>query len=103
MRTSWDEREGGAPLSLIVSAFAPVAFDGAADHVDAFRRNTGEQLAGRAKDLALGALFNEELGALLQIRTVDRTRVMQALREAGLGACSHVIGQLNARDEIRVM
>jgi len=27
---------------------------------------------------------------------------MQVLREAGLGACSHVVGQLNARDEVRV-
>jgi phosphoribosylformylglycinamidine synthase len=28
--------------------------------------------------------------------------VMQRLREAGLGDCAHVVGQLNARDEIRV-
>src|SRR5918992_297989 len=40
--------------------------------------------------------------ALLQIRAADRARVMQVLRRAGLGECSHVVGQLNARDEIRI-
>jgi len=29
-------------------------------------------------------LFNEELGAVLQIRKSDRTSVMQTLRDAGL-------------------
>ena len=71
------------------------------DDVDAFKRNTDEQLAGRARELAVAALFNEELGAVIQIRSRDRAKVMQVLREAGLGECSHVVGQLNARDEIR--
>jgi phosphoribosylformylglycinamidine synthase len=79
-----------------------LTFDAAADDVDAFKRNSDEQLAGRARDLVLGALFNEELGAVIQIRERDRASVMQVLREAGLGDCAHVIGQLNARDEIRV-
>jgi phosphoribosylformylglycinamidine synthase len=51
----------------------------------------------------LGALFNEELGAVLQIRKSDRAPVMQALRDAGLGKYSHVIGHLNADDELRVV
>jgi phosphoribosylformylglycinamidine synthase len=80
-----------------------LAFDAAADDVDAFKRNTGEQLAGRSRDLALAALFNEELGAVVQIRAGERSQVMQALREHGLGDCSHVIGQVNSRDAIRVM
>jgi phosphoribosylformylglycinamidine synthase len=37
------------------------------------------------------------------VRAADRARVRQRLRDAGLGDCSHVIGQLNARHEIRVM
>src|SRR6185503_6294740 len=80
-----------------------IAFEAGSDDVDAFRRGPEEQLAGRAKDLALAALFCEELGALLQVRAADRGRVMEALRAAGLGGCSHVVGQLNSRDEIRVM
>src|SRR6185437_10191544 len=71
------------------------------DDVDAFKRNTEEQLAGRARERVLAALYTEELGAVIQIRARDRSKVMQTLREAGLGACTHVIGQLNNRDEIR--
>jgi phosphoribosylformylglycinamidine synthase len=79
-----------------------LAFDAAADDVDAFKRDADEQLAGRLKDLALRALFSEELGVLLQIRAADRARVMDALRAVGLGEHAHLIGSLNARDEVRV-
>ncbi len=90
---------GRAGVTLSLDA---IAFDAAADDVDAFKRNAEEQLAGRAKDLALAALFSEELGALLQIRAADRAKVMAALREAGLGEHAHVVGHLNTRDEIRI-
>src|SRR5258706_438528 len=108
-----DRSDGGLFAAACEMAFAghcgvtlsldAIAFDAAADDVDALKRNSDEQLAGRAKDLALAALFSEELGALLQIRTADRGRVMNALREAGLDHCSHVVGLLNTRDEIRVV
>jgi len=108
-----DRSDGGLFAAACEMAFAghcgvtlsldAIAFESAADDVDAFRRNAGEQLAGRANDLALAALFNEELGALVQVRAADRSRAMQALRDAGLGDCSHVVGQLNPRDEICVM
>jgi phosphoribosylformylglycinamidine synthase len=71
------------------------------DEVDAFKRNGSEQLAGQAHDLALAALFAEELGALLQVRAADRARVMDTLRAAGVGDHAHIVGQLNKRDEIR--
>ncbi len=45
-------------------------------------------------------LFNEELGAVLQIRREDRKAVMQAFVEAGLGAEFHVIGSLSGNDRI---
>ena len=54
-------------------------------------------------DAVLAALFNEELGAVIQIRKADRARVMQVLRDAGLATCSHVIGHPNAVDELRVI
>ena len=54
-------------------------------------------------DAALAALFNEELGAVLQIRKADRADVMRVLRAAELGACSHVIGHPNTHDELRVI
>jgi phosphoribosylformylglycinamidine synthase len=107
-----DRSDGGLFVTACEMAFAghcgvtlnldSLAFEAAGDDVDAFRRGGEEQLAGRAKDLALAALFSEELGCVLQVRAADRARVMERLRAAGLGGCSHVIGQLNQRDEIRV-
>ena len=107
-----DRSDGGLFATVCEMSFAghcgvtlnvdAITFDAAADDVDAFKRNADEQLAGRGRDLVLGALFNEELGAVIQIRARDRSSVMQVLREAGLGACTHVVGQLNGRDEIRV-
>ncbi|HLS85894.1 MAG TPA: phosphoribosylformylglycinamidine synthase [Burkholderiales bacterium] len=107
-----DRSDGGLFAAACEMAFAgrcgvtlsldALAFDAAADDVDAFKRDADEQLAGRANDLALAALFSEELGALVQIRVADRQKVMDALRAAGLGECTHIVGQLNGRDEIRV-
>ncbi|MBV8031943.1 MAG: phosphoribosylformylglycinamidine synthase [Betaproteobacteria bacterium] len=107
-----DRSDGGLFAAVCEMAFAgrcgvslnvdSIAFDATADDVDAFKRNADEQLAGRMKDLALAALFSEELGAVLQVRVADRPKVMQALRDAGLADYSHVVGQLNTRDEIRV-
>ena len=105
-----DRSDGGLFITACEMAFAghcgvtlnldAITFDAAVEDVDAFKRDGEEQLAGRVKDLALAALFNEELGALLQIRASDRGRVMDTLRKAGLGECSHVIGLLNTRDEV---
>ncbi|HEV8095252.1 MAG TPA: phosphoribosylformylglycinamidine synthase, partial [Burkholderiales bacterium] len=88
-----DRSDGGLFVTACEMAFAgrcgvtlnidAIAFDAAAEEVDAFKRNGEEQLAGRMHDLALGALFAEELGALLQVRGPDRARVMDALRAAG--------------------
>ena len=46
-------------------------------------------------------LFCEELGAVLQVRHYDTDTVLEALREAGLGRHSHVLGML--RDDDRVL
>ena len=60
------------------------------------------QIAGRLRDRIIAALFSEELGAVLQIRREDRSAVMQTLRDAGLGACSHAIGTTNTADAVRI-
>ena len=56
-------------------------------------KNWASQVQARRDELTLKALFNEELGAVLQIRTADRTAVMQVLREHGLSRHSHCIGK----------
>jgi len=105
-----DRSDGGLFATVCEMAFAghtgvtlnldAIAFDALAEDVDGFRRNSEDQLRGRVHDQIVKCLFSEELGAVLQVKAKDRGKVMGALREAGLGAVSHLIGGLNARDEI---
>jgi len=106
-----DRSDGGLFATVCEMAFAghcgvtlnldAIAFDALTEDVDGFRRAGEEQLSGRVRDQILKCLFAEELGAVLQIRAADRTRVMDALRDHGLGPMSHLVGTLNGRDEIR--
>ena len=65
--------------------------DSRADHGDS--KNWASQVSARRDELTLRALFNEELGVLLQVRTADRSAVMQVLREQGLSRHSHEVGK----------
>ncbi|MBF8998980.1 phosphoribosylformylglycinamidine synthase [Vibrio nitrifigilis] len=49
-------------------------------------------------DDALAALFNEELGAVVQVANTELDDVLATLAQFGLEACSHVIGQVEATD-----
>jgi phosphoribosylformylglycinamidine synthase len=87
----------GATLYLDNLAIDPSQLD-----VDGHERQT-DVLAGNLAERILAVLFNEELGAVLQIRKAERTDVMQALRDAGLSRESHVIGHPNAQGQVRVI
>ena len=65
-------------------------------------KNWAGQVGERRNELTLKALFNEELGVVLQVRTAERDAVMQTLREHGLSKHSHVIGKPNNRGEMQV-
>ena len=56
-------------------------------------KNWAGQVGARRAELTLKALFNEELGVVLQVRSEDRNAVMQILRDHGLSKHSHVIGK----------
>lgn len=56
-------------------------------------KNWAQQISARREELTLKALFNEELGVLLQVRTAERNDVMQVLREHGLSKFSHFVGK----------
>ncbi|MCC2596829.1 phosphoribosylformylglycinamidine synthase [Pusillimonas sp. MFBS29] len=60
-----------------------------------------EQVSVQRDELTLKALFNEEIGAVIQVAAEQRDSVMQQLRQAGLSAHSHVIGSTNTVDEIQ--
>jgi phosphoribosylformylglycinamidine synthase len=70
------------------------------DYGDA--KDWAKQTSGRREDRTIRALFNEELGAVIQVRAQDRDAVLAALREHGLSACSHVVGKINNRDAIEI-
>jgi phosphoribosylformylglycinamidine synthase len=65
--------------------------DSRADHGDA--KNWAHQVSGRREELTLKALFNEELGVVVQVHTADRGKVLQILRDHSLSKHSHVIGK----------
>ena len=65
--------------------------DSRADHGDS--KNWAQQVSVRRDERSLQALFNEELGVVVQVRGSERDRVMQVLRQHGLSKHSHVIGK----------
>ncbi len=65
--------------------------DSRMEHGDS--KNWSGQVSARRHELTLQALFNEELGVVLQVRTAQRNEVMQTLRAYGLSQHSHFIGK----------
>jgi phosphoribosylformylglycinamidine synthase len=84
----------GVTLNIDVLAVDPLALD-AGDY-----RIRSQQLGARRNDAILRALFSEEPGCLLQVRRAERGPVLDALRAAGLGPCSHVVGAPNEHDAV---
>ncbi|HEY0886299.1 MAG TPA: phosphoribosylformylglycinamidine synthase, partial [Ramlibacter sp.] len=64
--------------------------DSRAEYGDA--KNWASQIGARREGLTLQALFNEELGVVLQVPTDVRNEVMQVLRQYGLSKHSHFVG-----------
>ncbi|HEX5126154.1 MAG TPA: phosphoribosylformylglycinamidine synthase [Rhodocyclaceae bacterium] len=106
-----DRSDGGLFTTLCEMAFAArvglsieldsVCFDGMMSDVDGSEKRP-DLLKGRFIDRIFGALFAEELGAVIQIRRDDRERVQSMLNAAGLAACVNFIGTPNDRGEIRI-
>jgi len=104
-----DRSDGGLFATLCEMAFASkcglsivldtVCYDEQANDVDGLDKQP-DTLKGRFNDRIFAGLFAEELGAVVQIRRADRSRVAGLLREAGL-AC-HFIGEPNDVDAIRL-
>jgi len=77
-------------LDLLVTEGDGIS-DSRAEYGDA--KNWAQQVSARREELTLKALFNEELGVVIQIATQDRAEVMQVLRDHDLSKHSHVIGK----------
>jgi phosphoribosylformylglycinamidine synthase len=74
--------------------------DSRADHGDT--KNWAGQVSERRNELTLKALFNEELGVVIQVRATERDAVMATLREQGLSRHAHVIGKPHDRGVVEV-
>jgi phosphoribosylformylglycinamidine synthase len=74
--------------------------DSRAEYGDA--KNWAAQVSARREELSLRALFNEELGAVIQVATARRDEALQVLRAHGLSKLSHVIGKPNAKAAVEV-
>ena len=59
-----------------------------------------EQVAVQRGELTIKALFNEELGAVIQVAAKARDEVLGYLREVGLSQVSHVIGKPQSKDQV---
>ena len=104
-----DVSDGGLFATLCEMAFAAkcglsimldtVCYDPFMNDVDGLDKRP-DTLKGRFKDRVFGALFAEELGAVIQIRRADRARITEPLRDSGLSY--HFIGEPNDKDEIRL-
>lgn len=81
-----DKGDGGLFVTLAEMAFA--------GHC-----GVNANIAALGED-ALAALFNEELGAVIQVRNEDLDAVKATLAANGLEACSHVIGSVEASDDV---
>ncbi len=104
-----DRADGGLFATVCEMAFAGrcgvainidmLVFDpGSADWGDFKIRP--EQVEVQRNEATIRALFNEEPGAVIQVRAADRDAVMGELRALGLSAFSHVIGKPADGDEI---
>ncbi|MFZ9733793.1 MAG: phosphoribosylformylglycinamidine synthase [Burkholderiaceae bacterium] len=86
----------GVTLNIDLLAIDPVA----ADWGDFKIRP--EQVAVQRDEITMKALFNEELGVVLQIPKARRSECMDILRTHGLYKNSFEIGGLNLRDTIEI-
>ena len=65
-------------------------------------KNWAGQIDARRQEMTLRALFNEELGVVIQVPTGERDAVLRTLRECGLSRVSHVVGKTNERGVMEV-
>jgi phosphoribosylformylglycinamidine synthase len=86
-------------VDLLVTESDGIA-DSRAEYGDS--KNWAAQVSERRNALTLAALFNEELGAVIQVPTAERDAVMAVLRAHGLSKHAHAIGKPNERGVVEV-
>lgn len=97
-----DRSDGGLFITLCEMAFA--AHVGLTIHLDmlnvGWTKRSESTKQPNTEQTCIDFLFSEELGAVIQVRRTDSTRVMDCLKAYGLGEYSHIIGTLNTTDKL---
>lgn len=95
-----DRSDGGLFVTLCEMAFAGhCGITLALDSLISLSAEPDDDRDGQV----LSTLFNEELGAVIQIEARHHDAVMTILADAGLGHISHTIGSPNRQDDITLM
>jgi phosphoribosylformylglycinamidine synthase len=107
-----DRSDGGLLACIAEMAFAAhcgvsinvdmIAVDASQEPDYGDAKNWAQQVSGRRHEQTMRALFNEELGAVIQVRKDDRDAVFAVLRKLGLSAFSHVIAKPNTNGRIEI-
>ncbi|MDX1668699.1 MAG: phosphoribosylformylglycinamidine synthase, partial [Limnobacter sp.] len=84
----------GLSINLDILTIDPHATDWGAYNI------RPKQMSVQRDELTLKALFNEELGVVIQVPAKRKSEAMDVLRAHELGGCSHIIGKPNDRDVI---
>jgi phosphoribosylformylglycinamidine synthase len=104
-----DRSDGGLLACLAEMAFAShcgLSINLDMLTIDPFAADWGDfkirpdQVSVQRNELTIKALFNEELGVVIQVPADRRNEALGLLREAGLSRLTHVIGKPNERDVI---
>lgn len=108
-----DRSDGGLFATLCEMAFAghtgitvdvdELCFEQIRTDVERRGEEEPEVVPGQYTNRIYHVLFNEELGAVLQVRRSDTPEVMEAFFEAGLRSEFHVIGTLNGVDRVEIV
>ena len=108
-----DRSDGGLFVTLCEMAFAghtgitldadEICFEQVRNDIEHLGADEPRLAPGEVSERIFRVLFNEELGAVLQVRRSDTKAVMDAFIAADLRSALHVIGSLNGDDRIRFM
>ncbi|MEK6662542.1 MAG: phosphoribosylformylglycinamidine synthase [Pseudomonadota bacterium] len=108
-----DRADGGLFVTLCEMAFAghsgitldldELCFERVRNDVERHGEEEPQLAPGEYSQRIFGVLFNEELGAVLQVRRGDTQAVLDAFFAADLRSELHVIGTLNSDDHICFM
>lgn len=96
-----DRSDGGLVVTLAEMMFA--AHIGVTIDIASLIRQINDQSHNqKLQDAAVRCLFNEELGAVIQIHNTDLARIQETFAKAGMADALHILGHINTTDRLMV-